>query len=59
MFSTTRVFNHFWSKVFWGATEGVGFFCFELGMLFSDGCIGMGARKGCNHSFSLDEEDVE
>lgn len=27
MFSTTRVFDHFWSKIFRGAAEGVGFFC--------------------------------
>ncbi len=37
MFSTTRVFDHFWSKIFRGAAEGVGFFCFGLGMRFSDG----------------------
>lgn len=39
MFSTTRVFNHFWSKVFRGAAESVGFFCLDLGMRFSDGYI--------------------
>lgn len=36
MFSTTRVFDHFWSKIFRGAAEGVGFFCLGLGMRFSD-----------------------
>lgn len=47
MFSTTRVFNHFWSKVFRCAAEGVGFFYLGMGMLFSDGLhILEGSREG-------------
>lgn len=41
MFSTTRVFDHFWSKIFRGAAEGVGFFCFgDLAMAKSEGKSG-------------------